>query len=160
MNKYNIFRRYFSVICIASCLHSCIWGSGSYSDAEVYLISLPSSDNLIDSIIKMKHNYPQMSAFHKNENDDIISMDHWSINFYTSYFIIDNICYMCVVNTNQQNQQFVNLEFVSIVRKEDMEKGNWKRINTSDLTKEENEAYKRIFEDSVVSQIGVSWQRK
>lgn len=89
MNKYNIFRRYFSIICIASCLHSCIWGAGSYSDAEVYLISLPSSDNLIDSIIKMKHKYPQMSAFHKNENDDIISMDHWSINFYTSYFIID-----------------------------------------------------------------------
>lgn len=160
MNKYTILRKYISIICIASCLHSCIWGSGSYSDSEVYLISLSSSDSLVDSIIKVKQNYPKMSAFHKNENDDITSMDHWSINFYTSYFIVDSTCYMCVVNTNQKDQQFVTLEFVSIVRKEDMKKGNWKRINTSDLTKEENEAYKKIFEDSVVSLIGVSWRKK
>lgn len=146
--------------CIVMCLHSCIWGAGSYCDSEVYLINISSSEKLIDIISKMKQRNPELNVYYENENGEINTLDHKSLDFYTTYFMIDSIGYMCVINTNQRNQQNISFQFVSIAQKEEIGKGHWKRINTNDLTKSDSERYKIIFEEKILNQLGVSWRKE
>jgi len=48
---------------------------------------------------------------------------------------------------------------VHVARKEEIERGNWKRINTSDLSKRDNEEYKKIFEERILNHLGVLWKK-
>lgn len=143
----------------AMCLYSCAWGAGSYCDSEDYLINLSSCDELINEIVKMKQINPELNVYYKNENGEIDTMGGEIPDFYTCYFMIDSIGYLCVINLNQQDQQNVLFQFVSIARKEEIERGNWKRINTSDLSKRDNEEYKKIFEERILNHLGVLWKK-
>lgn len=159
MKKMTI-SRFCIYFFITICISSCTWGAGSYCDSEVYLINISSPEELIIKIVKLKQINPELNMYHKNEEGISNTMDDESQDFYTCYFMIDNIGYMCVINLNQRNQQNISFQFVSIARKEEIEKGNWKQINTSELTKSESEAYKKIFEERILNHLDVSWKKE
>lgn len=142
------------------CLYSCVWGAGSYCDSEEYIIRMSSCDELINKIVKMKQINPELNVYYKNEDGEIKIKGGEIPDFYTCYFMIDSIGYLCVINLNQQNQQDVSFLFVSIAKKEEIEKGNWKRINTSALSKRDNKKYKKIFEERILNHLGVIWTKE
>ena len=147
-------------ICIVLCLDSCNWGAGSYSYSEIYYINLSSSDDLIDAINKLKHSRPELNVYYVNEQEDTIIMDEFIPNFYTCRFLLDDVAYMCSINTNQQNEKYVCLQFVAICKKDKIDRGgHWKNINTEDLTKRENATYKKKFEEAILNNLGVPWRR-
>ena len=161
MNRLKDVIGYFILICLVISLHSCFWGAGSYPYSEVYMLDLSSSDELIDKIKEMKLRTPQLNVNYKNENEDTVTLDEMIPNYYICRFQIDNMIYMCAINLNQQNQKTVSIRFVSICEKEKMGRGaqHWKRINTDDLTKKDNEAFKIKFEKTILNNLGVRWRR-
>ena len=151
MNKF--IKNVWHVISIwtAICLYSCNLGAGSYPYSEVYYINLASSDDLIHTINKFKHNNQELNVYYVNEQKDTVIMDEFTPNYYICRFLKDDIVYMCAINTNQQNQKHVALQFVSICKKNKIDRGgHWKDINTDKLTKNENEIYKRKFEKIII----------
>ena len=108
----------------------------------------------------MKQINPELNVYYKNEDGEIKIKGGEIPDFYTCYFMIDSIGYLCVINLNQQNQQDVSFLFVSIAKKEEIEKGNWKRINTSALSKRDNKKYKKIFEERILNHLGVIWTKE
>ena len=152
---------FFVLICLVNSFHSCNWGAGSYPYSEVYMIDLSSSDELIDKINEMKLRSPQLNIHYKNENEDTVTLDEMIPNYYICRFLIDNMVYMCAINLNQQKQKTVSLRFVSICEIEEIGRGaqHWKRINTDDLTKKGNEAFKIKFEKRILNNLGVRWRR-
>ena len=152
---------YIVSICLALCFHSCNWGAGSYSFSEVYYINLPSSDELIDTIKKVKHSNPELNVYYKNEKGDTVIMDEYDMNFYICRYLIDDIAYMCAINVNQKKQKKVSLQLVSICKKDKIDRGgiHWKQINTDEITESENEEYKSIFEKVILNHLGIPWRR-
>lgn len=148
--------------CIAICLHSCNWGAGSYSYSEVYYLNLYSSDDLINTINKLKQSKPELNVYYVNEQEDTVVMDEFTPNYYICRFLLDDIAYMCAINTNQQNQKHVSLLFVAICKKDKIDRGgaHWKDINTEELSRSENETYKTIFEEMILNHLGASWRSK
>ena len=161
MNSFKTIIVLFILICLVICFHSCNWGAGSFSYSEVYMIDLSSSDELIDRINEMRLRNPQLNLYYKNENEDTITLDEMIPNYYICRFLIDNIVYMCAINLNQQKQKIISLRFVSICEIDKIGRGghHWKRINTDDLTKKNNEAFKIKFEKTILNNIGVHWRK-
>lgn len=159
MNNFIKYVGCIASICIAFCLDSCNWGAGSYSYSEIYYINLSSSDDLIDAINKLKHNRPELNVYYLNEQGDSVIMDVFTPNYYTCRFLLDDVAYMCAINTNQKKQEKVSLLFVSVCKKDKIDRGGWKQINTDDLSRNENEKYKTIFEEVILNHLGVPWRR-
>ena len=63
-------------------VYSCMWGAGSYSSAEVYLLHLSSAEELIDSIKAIKQKNNSLNIYYTNENGDTLSMDGMSYSHY------------------------------------------------------------------------------
>ena len=150
---------YFIPYFISFFICSCMWGSGSYSSAEVYLLHMTSAKELIDSINVMKQKDNSLNIYYTNENGDTVSMDGVSYSFYMSHFKIDSIGYMCAINTNQNEEKMVAIQFVAIAIGEGIEKNNWKRINTDELSKNDNEKYKKLFEENILNRLCIQWRK-
>lgn len=138
---------------------SCMWGSGSYSSAEVYLLHMNSAKKLIDSIKVMKQKDNSLNIYYTNENGDSISMDGISYSFYMNYYLIDSVGYMCAINTNQNEEKMVAIQFVAIAIGEGIEKNDWKRINTEELSKNDNEKFKKQFEENILNRLSIQWRK-
>lgn len=100
-----------------------------------------------------------MNIYYTNENGDTLSMDGMSYSHYMNYFKIDNVGYMCTINTNQKNEKMVAIQFVAIAIGDGIKKNNWKQINTDELSKEENNKYKKLFEGKILNRIGITWRK-
>ena len=77
-----------------------------------------SSDDLINTINKLKQSKPELNVYYVNEQEDTVVMDEFTPNYYICRFLLDDIAYMCAINTNQQNQKHVSLLFVAICKKD------------------------------------------
>lgn len=153
-------RTTYCMLCMITIfLISCAWGAGSYAYAEVYLFNLKSAEELIDSLKEIKQMDNSLNIYYTNENGDTLSMDGVSYSHYMNYFKIDNVGYMCAINTNQKNEKMVAIQFVAIAIGDGIKKNNWKRINTDELSKEENNNYKLLFEDKILNRIGITWRK-
>lgn len=107
----------------------------------------------------MKQKDNSLNIYYTNENGDTVSMDGVSYSFYMSHFKIDSIGYMCAINTNQNEEKMVAIQFVAIAIGEGIEKNNWKRINTDELSKNDNEKYKKLFEENILNRLCIQWRK-
>ena len=53
----------------------------------------------------------------------------------------------------------VAIQFVAIAIGEGIEKNNWKRINTDELSKNDNEKYKKLFEENILNRLCIQWRK-
>ena len=148
------------MLCIVTIyLYSCIWGAGSYASAEVYLLNLTSAEELIDSIKEIKQKDNSLNIYYTNEKGDTISEDGMSYSYYMNYYKIDSVGFMCAINTNQNEEKMVAIQFVAIAIGEGIEKNDWKRINTEELSKNDNEKFKKQFEENILNRLSIQWRK-
>ncbi len=107
----------------------------------------------------MKQKDDSLNIYYTNENGDTVSMDGISYSFYMSHFKIDSIGYMCAINLNQKKEKMVAIQFVSIAIGEGIYKNDWKRINTEELSKKDNEKYKKLFEENILNRLCIPWRK-
>ena len=107
--------------------------------------------------MKLKDN--SLNIYYANENGDTISMDGISYSFYLNYYLIDSIGYMCAINTNQKEEKMVAIQFVAVAIGEGVGKNDWKRINTEELSKKDNEKYKKQFEEHIMNRLNIQWRK-
>jgi hypothetical protein len=149
--------RYFG-ICIFFILFSC----GSYYYSEGYKFDI-SREELINRIKKFKETNPEYRLFTTNEEQELMEypeiLDTTDI-FYSSYFYLKNkdLTLHCVINMSKEVK-----DTPAIIRFTGISHGvrfsSWKRVNSKDLTKEENKEIKRIFETEILDKLG-TWERE
>lgn len=159
MRKRKNIKNYIICFVAMMCIYSCIWGAGSYVYSEVYLLNISSAQELILTINAMKQKDDSLNIYYTNENGDTVSMDGISYSFYMSHFKIDSIGYMCAINLNQKKEKMVAIQFVSIAIGEGIDKNDWKRINTEELSKKDNEKYKKLFEENILNRLCIPWRK-
>lgn len=140
MNKYLI------IVCILF-LESCdFFVSGSYGKAEYYDFAI-STQSLIKEINEFKQNNPQYETRSYLDGEDN------SGNFYKVYFYLkdENALLYCVLVTGKERKSKNARLGFHYVESSNFSKDG--RINSEDLTKEENKRIKEKFETEILSKI-------
>jgi hypothetical protein len=142
MKKYLII---WSILSISSCN---LFNSGSYGNAEYYDFNFTTQE-LIHRVNEFKHNNPQfVTKIYSDESDQ-------SGNFYNIYFYLEDekALVYCILRTgkNRKNDRAV-LGFHYIESETNFSLDG--RINTNDLSKDENQRIKKKFETDILDKLG------
>lgn len=138
--------------------------SGSYPHSENYTFDIP-RQKLITKIKEFKdrnHVYKVMTTFENGENGELpdgMNLQDTSSVFYGCFFYIPSLqtTVNCVVNMSKEIPTSPTLiQLVGMTKSRNM--GNWKRINTKDLSKSENVQVKKAFESQILNKLG-AWKR-
>lgn len=144
----HIIKIIFGIIIISLC--SCNkFSAGSFPYAEAYRCNT-SAKYLVDDIVTIKINHPEFNVLTPNEADSLYNIDNLAEPYYNYYFklnINDTIAIVhCVVDTRFDNPALLLLN--SVTYSENL--GNFKRINSGELNKEENDLIITEFERQVL----------
>ena len=125
------------------------FGAGSYPYAKEYQCNT-SAKYLVDDIITIKINHPELKVLTPNEADSLYNIDNRAEPYFNYYFklnINDTIAIVhCVVDTRFDNPALLLLNSVTYSKN----LGNFKRINSGELSKEENDLIITAFERQVL----------
>lgn len=131
-------------------LHSCKkFSAGSFPYAKEYRFET-SAKYLVDDIVTLKIDNPDLNVLTPNEADSLYNIDNLAEPYYNYYFklnINDTIAIVhCVVDTRFDNPALLLLNSVTYSKN----LGNFKRINSGELNKEENDLIITEFERQVL----------
>jgi len=158
-----IMKRYFNICILAFAVLSilfsrCNFGAGSYANAQYYRFDLDRSE-LIDKINKFKDENPEYRL--KRTDDKGNSLDGFDKphNFYTNYFYIKkyNMTIHTIISTGRYSEPRPSKIGLHAITYSD-NFSSWKRINTKDLSREENKEIKKIFETEILDKLG-KWEK-
>lgn len=123
----------------------------------IYLLGIK-KDEMINRIQTFKNNSPKykyteiIDSISHEKNDQIKGNDK-EFYFYIPEIDIVFVGYSGPSNYNPEGTSL--LEFEHILTKDRKRK----RINTKDLSKEENSEYKKIFENEILNSLDINWKR-
>lgn len=112
--------------------------SGSYPFSESYRLPLSTKD-FIQKFQQFKKNHEEYKVFTVNKNGKKIELkDTLSENFYTFYVNVgqDSTLFFVINSNLDTNNTHTEIKLVSLSKKQHF--GDWKELNTDDLTDEEN----------------------
>ena len=150
LNLNQLGKRYGLILLfILFVLQSCFWGAGSYPDAEYYEFYM-TQEKLIEKINTFKEENPRYKLFTYNEsgNEEEVLDEHTEY-FYHFYFYFGDIDKKvhCVITRDCKIGLTGIEEGITIF-------GEWKSINTNDLSRKENKAIKKKFETEILDKLG------
>lgn len=125
------------------------FSAGSFPYAKEYRFET-SAKYLIDDIVTIKINNPDLDVLTPNEADSLYNIDNLAEPYYNYYFklnINDTIAIVhCVIDARLDNPAFIFLNSVTY----SPNLGNFKRINSGELSHEENDLIISEFERQVL----------
>ena len=127
------------------------WNVGSYPYAEYYQFDM-TTDKLIEKTNMFKQEHPTYKVFTYNEvgnKEEVLgSQNEYD---YTLHFYFEDIDKKihCVIKGNRIGLTAIE-EGITIF-------GDWKDINTKDLSKKENKEIKKKFETEILDKLG-EWE--
>lgn len=124
--------------------------AGSNTLAEYYECTT-SPDYLIKSIEEFKKHYPSYKLNAISDRTDDRNIFHYV------YFTLPNekAKIVCVIIKGGHPTLFG----LSAISYEENVSG-WKQLNTKDLSKNENERIKKIFENEILDRLNISWKKQ
>lgn len=125
------------IFIIQSCDNINKISAGSYPYSEKYIVKMNELE-LIDRINKFKENNPE----YKVPNLE----DHRSSHVYK------NKVFSCWTRPWKDDVSNISVFALDAVR-DGIGLGNWKTVNTKDLTKEENKQIKQVFKENILSKL-------
>ena len=128
---------------------------GSYPYAEYYKFDM-TRDSLIRKMNQFKDENPQYKVFTTDQDNNIVELSvgvesygFWCVN----YNIGNDSTILCVINMSDQiKEKPTYLGFVGFSTKKNF--GNWKDINTKELSRKENKFIKKKFEKDILDKLG------
>lgn len=133
------------IFIIQSCDNINKISAGSYPYSEKYIVKMSESE-LIGRINKFKENNPE----YKVSNLE----DHRISHLYHVYFYLTNKNKVFSCWTRPWKDDVSNISVLALDAVRDgIGLGNWKTVNTKDLTKEENEEIKQVFKENILSKL-------
>lgn len=138
------------LIILFSCKDANKFSAGSYPYAEVFEITLPKED-VIHKIDSIKTNEKlQVPSFEWAGKETFLQDKTLENGYYIFYIFLkesNQIIYSYIRETNSKETK------IGLVRVQNgLSLGNWKEVN-KDLSEEENERLKKIFEEKIISKI-------
>lgn len=140
----------FSLLFISSCT---LFNSGSYGNAEYYEFNFTNQE-LIDRIHKFKHDN---SLFTTKRHTDGLDQ---SENFYNIYFYLEDekalaYCVLLMNKNRKSDKAIFGFHYIESDTSYSLDG----RINTDELSKEENKRIKKKIETEILSKLG-KWKHK
>lgn len=147
MRKYLII---FGVLFISSCN---LFNSGSYGNAEYYDFNLTNKE-LIKNIDKFKQDNPQFATRKYFDGLD------QSGNFYNIYFYLEEekalvYCVLLMGRNSENDKAVLGFHYIE----SDLDHSLYGRINSNDLSKDENKRIKKQVETIILNKLG-RWRHK
>jgi hypothetical protein len=121
--------------------------AGSYPYAECYEFNI-TQEKLIEKVNIFKEENPAYKLFTYNKENREEVLDHYTEYFYHIYFYFADI---------NQTIHCIITKYGSIgvdAMSEGVNFGDWKNINTKDLSKKENKEIKKKFETEILDKLG------
>lgn len=136
-------------------LQACVFSAGSYHYAEYYEFDM-SRTEIIERINEFKQKNPEYKVMTTVENGDIREVSNSNNGvFYELYFHIKekNLTFHCFINMSSEiKNTHAELGLSGVTYSKNF--AYWYKVNTTDLTKEENLEIKKIFEEKILNQLG------
>lgn len=125
------------------------FSAGSFPYAKEYRCNT-SAKYIVDDIVTIKITHPYLNVLTPNEADSLYNIDNFAEPYYNYYFklnINDTIAIVhCVVDTRFNNPALLLLN--SVTYSENL--GDFKRINSKELSKKDNDLIIKEFEKQVL----------
>lgn len=132
------------------------FSAGSYPYAKEYQCNT-SAKYLVDDIITIKINHPELNVFTPNEADSLYNIDNLKEPYYNYYFklnVNDTIAIVhCVVDSRFDNPALLLLNSVTF----SANLGDFKRINSKELSTKDNDLIIKEFENQVLKPASIDW---
>lgn len=125
--------------------------SGSYPFSESYRIPLSSKD-FIEKFKQFKDNHEEYKVFTVDKNGQPKELkDTLDQNFYTFWVNVGQDSTLFFVINSNLNTEGTHTEIKLVSLSEKQYFGDWKQINTDDLTDDENQQIKQLFQNKILS---------
>lgn len=127
-----------------------------------HMLNISSSENLKNRIYLLKNEHPEYRAYsiEGKHTKELIDRENTELHYYTYYFYLDEIKtnVTCIVHKTYGNsRKGITLKLFSSSNSKSRS-SSWKRINSKDLSKEENEKIKYLFETQILDKLG-KWHK-
>lgn len=135
------------------------FSAGSFPYAKEYWCDT-SAKYIIDNIVALKISNPELNVLTPNEADSLYNIDNFAEPYYNYYFklnINDTVAIVhCVVDTRFDNPALLLLN--SVTYSENL--GDFKRINSNELSKKDNDLIIKEFEKQVLKLASLDYTSK
>lgn len=141
-----------NVLLLSIILVSCNVSPGVYSNAECYNVKM-SKDSLIKEVKLFKEKNAEFNLPEGVKFEEGIT-DFTGLYYFYFYFEDVNVILLSWIRENT----FESSTF-AIVSIQDCKGCMWKDVN-DDLSKNENEFYKEVFENRILSKVSSNWEKR
>ncbi len=132
------------------------FSAGSFPYAKEYRCDT-SAKYLIDDIITIKISNPELNVLTPNEADSLYNIDNFAEPYYNYYFKLNidgKVAIVhCVVDARFDNPAILLLN--SVTYSENL--GNFKRINSNELSTKDNDLIIKEFEEQVLKLLSLDY---